>query len=183
MSAASIPVLLVAVLLLLLAILFVLVGRRRSRDPVARLRKASRELISNIVIPDGEGGQIHIEYALLCPRGIVILNIKDVAGNIFGSDRMSEWAVISEKKRYGINNPQPGLFDRTAATKRLLPDLPVHGYIAFTANAKFTKGIPSHVVQFDDLVAELEKELISQPAALEAFWPGWEKLKKQAVAA
>lgn len=182
MQQTDLAVLLVAVAVFLVVALIVIVSRRRSRRPVARLAAGSRELLNNILVPDGEGGQIQIEYALLCARGIVVLNLKEVDGNVFGSDSMQEWAVISDKARFGFRNPQDGLYDRVAAVRRLLPDVPVHGYIAFTGKAQFTKGVPSHVVLFDELVTELQQEHARQ-TAVDAYFPAWETLKASAQSA
>lgn len=174
----SITLLIAAVLLG--ALLTVLIRRRKSAKPAAQLRKACREMLTQVYLPDGEDGQIHIEYLLLCPRGVVVINVKEVSGNVFGSDAMTEWAVITPAGRSGIRNPQDGLFDRLAAVKRLVPDVPVEGFIAFTPSATFTKGIPSHVAMFDDLVAELQQEYAQTSAAYDAFLPGWDALKAAA---
>lgn len=179
MQQTDLALLLAALAVALLVTLIVIVSRRRSRRPRARLAAGSRELLTNILVPDGEGGEIQIEYALLCPRGIVILNLKEVDGNVFGSDSMQEWAVISDKSRFGFRNPQDGLYDRVAAVRRLLPDVPVHGYIAFTGKAQFSKGVPSHVVLFDDFVTELQQEAKSD-LAVDAFLPSWAQLKENA---
>ena len=65
--------------------------------------------------------------------------------------------------------------------KRLVPDVPVHGYIAFTGNAEFTKGVPSHVVLFAELTDELEREY-AQPAAIDAYLSAWDALKARTIA-
>jgi hypothetical protein len=166
-----------------LALLLLWLRRRRQQAPAARLRRACREMLSQVFIPDGEGGQIHIEYLLLCPRGIVVINIKDVSGNVFGSDAMREWAIITGPRRHGMRNPQDGLFDRLAAVRRLAPTLPVHGYIAFTATANFSKGVPTHVVMLDELIAELTAEAAKTNTAYDAYLPGWETLKHAAITA
>lgn len=157
-------------------LLWRLVFKRRSSDPRRRFRKASTAFLADFLIPDGEGGEIHIENALLCKRGIIVVNIKDVAGNVFGSDAMQEWAVITGDSRYTFGNPQDGLYDRTAAVKRIVPDVPVIGYIAFTDAAEFSKGFPKHVVGLSALLDELDKEFSEQNAAPDAFFPSWEKL-------
>jgi len=167
---------------LVLALLLWLRHRRRNTTP-ARLRRACREMLTQVFVPDGEGGQIHIEFLLLCPRGIVVINIKDVSGNVFGSDAMREWAVITGSRRHGIRNPQDGLFDRLAAVRHLVPTLPVHGYIAFTASANFSKGVPTHVVMLEELIAELTQEATTTNTAYDAYLPGWEVLKQAATPA
>ena len=85
---------------LFVALLWMLIRKRKRADPRTRLRNASTAFLGDFLIPDGEGGEIHIENALLCTRGIVVVNIKDVAGNVFGSDTMQEWAVITGEQRY-----------------------------------------------------------------------------------
>ncbi len=165
----------------LAAVLLLLVRKRKGADPATRFQRASRAFLSHFLIPDGEGGEIHIEYAMLCPRGIVIVDVKDVAGNVFGSDTMQEWAVITGRKRFTFSNPQPGLYDRAAAVKRMVPDVPVIGYLAFTETADFSKGSPTNVVSLDELVTELEDEHEQKNAAPDAYWPSWEQLRNAAV--
>jgi hypothetical protein len=172
---APIIALIVAALALLL-MLWKLVYTRRSSETRARFKKASTAFLGDFLIPDGEGGEIHIENAMLCKRGIVIVNIKHVVGNVFGSDTMHQWAVITGEQRYTFSNPQDGLYDRTAAVKRLVPDVPVLGYIAFSNASEFSKGYPKHVIMLATLLSELEAEHTRQNAAAEAFWPSWEKL-------
>ena len=176
--------LLLAIVILVLAIVLArLIFKRKSEEVQARFRKVSKAYLSDFLIPDGQGGEIHIEHAMLCPRGIVIVDIKDVGGNIFGSDAMQDWTVITGKSRFTFANPQNGLFDRTAAVAHLLPDVPVKGYVAFTERGKFTKGLPGHVIGLEDLINELAAELKTGGEALDAYWPSWEKLRDAAVVA
>lgn len=181
MAIPALTLALLAVALLLAVGLAYLIHRRRSRLPQNRLAKCSVDLLSQVLLPNDDDGQIHLEYLLLSPRGIIVLNLKNVAGNVFGSDAMQEWAVLTGKSRFGFRNPQDGLFDRVAAVKRLVPDtVPVHGYIAFGQQARFTKGIPSHTVMFEELVAELQQELAhTNDAGLPR--DAWEKLKAVAM--
>ena len=73
----------------------------------------------------------------------------------FGSDAMDNWTVFDGKERYTFTNPQYGLFDRVAAMKSLMPDVPVSGFVAFTEQAMFPKGQPKHTVMFDALLGDL----------------------------
>ena len=188
MPLSTLTALLLGLAALLAMILAVLMVRRRSRLPAVKLNKCSRELLHQVLIPTGKQGEeaeIQLEYLLLCPRGIVVLNLKDIAGNVFGSDAMQEWAVITGKSRFGFSNPQDGLYDRIAAVKALLPEVPVTGFIAFGRSASFTKGIPSHVVNFDELVDELAQEMTQEivKSKVIAYHDEWEKLKAVATPA
>lgn len=160
-----------------------LLFRRRTGGTAAELRKVCKGYMAQFLIPNGQGGEIQIENALLCSRGIVIVDIKDFEGNIFGSDTMHDWTVITGNKRFTFANPQPGLLDRTAAVTLLVPDVPVTGYVAFTNRGRFAKGVPSKVIALDTLIRELGEEAKRTSEAMNAWWPAWEKLREQAVVA
>jgi len=154
---------------------------RRRRGTHARLRRHARGLLADFVIPDGDEGEIHVEYALLTSDGIVVLEFREVEGHVFGSNAMHDWTVLAEQRRYTFANPQPGLLDRVASVRRLVPGVPVEGYVVFSSGANFSKGRPDHVVMIDEFLAWLEsrnaEELQSDLAA------AWERLRVEAVAA
>ncbi len=79
------------ILVLALVAAWVWIRRRGSRATEARLRKAASDVLVNFLIPDGDDGEIHVQYALLCARGIIVIDIRDVNGNVFGSDAMEDW--------------------------------------------------------------------------------------------
>ncbi|MBM4220881.1 MAG: NERD domain-containing protein [Gammaproteobacteria bacterium] len=168
-----------ALLVLLLAIGTVLwmVRRNRRRDVERRLQDASSAVLRNALIPDGNGGQIQLQYALLTRRGILILDIKDVDGHVFGSEGMQEWTVLARDRRHTFANPQAGLWDRIAAVKRLTPGIPVTGYVAFGSRARFSKGQPRSVILLEELLQELERESQSaHTTAPEGFDAHWQQL-------
>jgi hypothetical protein len=151
--------------------------RRRQRNVERRLHDASCAILKNALIPDGNGGDIHLQYALLTRRGILVLDIKDVEGHVFGSEGMQDWTVLANDRRYTFANPQPGLWDRLAAVKRLTPEIPVTGYVAFGARARFSKGQPRSVIMLEALLQDLERESQSgQSAPFESFQLQWQQL-------
>ena len=83
---------------------------------------------------------------------------------------MQDWTVISDDRRFTFSNPQFALYDRMAAVRRLVGDVPVSGYVAFTKRGEFSKGLPSAVIQLDALVNNLQAE--SQDLAGDAML-GW----------
>lgn len=172
----------VAVLVVAVAIGLWVRHRRRSRDIDRRLREASRDLLADFLVPDGNAGQIQVQYALLTSRGIVVLDIKDVDGHVFGSEAMQDWTVIAKGRRYTFTNPQSGLWDRVAAVKRITPELPVTGTVAFTSRARFSKGQPRSVSMLDVLLRELERDAAAQRSgAADGFLPYWERLRDTAM--
>lgn len=155
--------------------------RLKSRSIDARLKSVSKAVLTDFLIPDGNSGEIHIEYALLTARGILILHTSNVQGHVFGSDAMQDWTVMDGRRRFTFRNPQMSLFDRIAAVGCITPNVPVDGYIAFTNRALFTKGQPSHAVHIDQLLTELEQQHEFEDKVIEAFLPSWDLLQQEAV--
>ena len=85
------------------------------------------EHLRDVLVPDGQGAALHVDFLLLTARGIIVIDLRDVAGNIFGGDQMSEWTVMHRAQRFTFANPQPGLYDRIAAVRALAQGMPVEG--------------------------------------------------------
>lgn len=155
----------------------------RRRDIDRRLRETCQGVLANFIIPDGNGEEIQVQYALLTARGILIIDVKDVEGHVFGSEAMQDWTVIADHRRFTFANPQPGLWDRVAAIKRLTPEIPVTGFVAFTSRARFTKGMPRSVTLLEPLLQELEKDAGGARAGGSGYQTAWERLRQTAIAA
>ena len=170
----------------LLLVLFVLWFRRRAGGN--RLQKVLSEIsydrIDGLLIPNGDDGEIQIDHLLLTSKGLLIVDIKDVVGIVFGSDKMQEWTVISEDRRFTFSNPQPALFDRIAAVRQIVRQVPVAGRLVFLDGAEFTKGVPDLVTNIDDLQAEFgETDPAVANVKVEAFKPHWDLIRKEALGA
>lgn len=138
------------------------------------------ERIEKLVIPSADEGEIQVDQLLLTSQGLLILEIKDVQGTVFGSDKMSDWTVIAEERRFTFPNPQPALYDRIAAVKQIVRELPVAGRVLFLEGAEFTKGVPSMVCDLDQLVREFgEPNKDAARFKIEAFKPHWELIRKR----
>ena len=114
-------------------------------------------------------------------EGALVVDVKDVEGNVFGSDSMQDWTVIAEDRRYTFPNPQPALYDRIAAVRQIVRQVPVAGRILFLDGAEFTKGVPEMVCNLEELVAEFgEPDKSAAKFKIEAFTPHWELIRKAA---
>jgi len=155
--------------------------RARRRSLLARLERIAFEAVHQVLVPDGMGGFIHIDHLLLTPRGVLVLDTRRVAGLIFGGDQMSDWTVMGRGHRYTFDNPQPALYDRIAAVKALVGDVPVEGRLLFSNVGKFTKGIPKWVLMLDGIEVEfpvVARGLKSSPAFAH-FADAWSRLVAQ----
>lgn len=173
--------LLAAVLLILAGLIFLLIRHRRNALQRA-FRDISFERLEGLIIPSADEGEIQIDQVFLTSQGILIVDMKNVQGAVFGSDKMQDWAVISNERRYTFSNPQPMLYDRIAAVRQIVRQIPVNGRLLFLDGADFTKGVPALVCTLEELVEEFgESDRKAANYKIEAFRPHWELLQKAAT--
>jgi hypothetical protein len=133
----------------------------------------------DVLVPDGQGSALHVDFLLLTARGVIVIDLRDIAGNIFGGDQMSAWTVMHRAQRYTFDNPQPGLYDRIAAVRALAQGLPVDGRIVFTGRGHFPKGLPRHTLMLDSLPSEFPvSDRETMRTLLERWMPGWSAIRK-----
>jgi len=169
------------VTLLLLWLAYRIFSRRRGslESVVANI---SFDRIEGLVIPSADEGEIMIDYLLLTSQGLLILDVKDVQGIVFGGDKMQDWTVINDERRYTFSNPQPALYDRIAAVRQIVRQVPVAGRILFLDGAEFTKGVPGLVCDLAELATEFgEADKNAAKFKIEAFKPHWELIRKEAL--
>lgn len=166
-----------------LLVIWLVIRRRAAGDRLTRiLDEISYDRVDGILIPNGDEGVIQIDHLLLTARGLLIVDIKDVAGIVFGSDQMEQWTVISNKRRFTFTNPQPALYDRIAAVRQIVRQVPVEGRLVFLDEAEFTKGVPDYVAGLDELQAEFgEPDKAAGKFKIEAFKPHWDLIRKAAL--
>jgi hypothetical protein len=173
------------VVLILLLVWFLYRYVRASRNKLRRvLDDIAFERLDDVVLPTGHEGEIQIDSLLLTSQGLLVLEIKGVQGVVFGSDKMQDWTVMSDDRRYTFSNPQPAMFDRIAAVREIVRQVPVAGRILFLDSAEFTKGVPRLVCTIDELAKEFgETDKNAAKFKIEAFRPHWELILKAAISA
>jgi hypothetical protein len=155
--------------------------RRRDARRVARVTAGAADFLRNVLVPDGNGGDYHLDFLLLTSRGVVVIDMRDVAGNVFGGDQMTDWTVMDGPRRTTFANPQSGLYDRIASVKAVAqdPETPVEGRIVFTRRAKFPKGLPRYTVMLESVAAEFPRLGAAElDLAVSRYRPGWARIKQ-----
>ena len=159
------------------------VVRRRDARRVARITAGSADYLRNVLVPDGNGGDYHLDFVLLTSRGVVIIDLRDFIGIVFGGDQMTAWTLMTGPTRTTFVNPQAGLYDRIASVKAITQDqeTPVEGRIVFTKRAKFPKGLPRFTVMMESVAAEFPKLGAAElEIAVSKYRAGWMRLKAAA---
>lgn len=153
--------------------------RRARRRVVKAVESVSLAAFRDIVLPDGSGGHLHLDFLLMTGRGLLVIDLRDVAGVVFGGEHMHEWTVMNGIARSTFLNPLEALYDRVAVVRALAGDVPVEGRIVFTERGRFPKGRPPKVTQLNTLEAEypaLGPEAAS--AAQERYREAWDEISK-----
>ena len=146
----------------------------------ATIDSIAYDVLRNVLISDGMDGQITLQYLLLTERGLLILDLLERPGAIFGGDQMVEWTAIAKKGRYTFRNPQHVLFDRIAALKLLAGGTPVEGRIVFTKRSEFPKGKSSFALRVDELTTQFAPADRKRGNVVAAFADVWQRVKQHA---
>ena len=156
----------------------VLLRRYRARRALlARIEAVAAAHLQDVLLPDGNGGSFHIDFLLLTAAGIVVVDLRDVAGLIFGSEQMTDWAVMHKNRRYTFLNPLGPLYDRMAAVRAIAgAGVPVDGRVVFTDRGSFPKGHPRPVIRLASLASELPARGAGGEAVTARFRPAWDRL-------
>lgn len=165
-------------LIVLLLVLWRWYRRRRAAAVLlATVTGGAFEYLRDVLVPDGQGGALHVDFLLLTARGCIVIDMRNIAGNIFGGDQMTEWTVMHREQRYTFANPQTGLYDRIAVVRALIVELPVEGRVVFAPRGRFPKGLPRYTLMLGSIGAEFPLAEREQSGAVPEAWRSdWARL-------
>ena len=155
--------------------------RRRARSRLnAAVTSVGLDALQEVLVPDGMGGSLHVDFLLLTTRCVLVVDLRDVAGNIFGGDQMTEWTVMAGAKRSTFHNPQGAMYDRIAVVKQLSGELPVEGRLLFTRRGKFPKGLPRWTMMVESLRTEFPPaDAQSREVLMNRYRETWDSIRSQ----
>ncbi|MGC1459321.1 MAG: nuclease-related domain-containing protein [Steroidobacteraceae bacterium] len=151
--------------------------RRARRALLTAITAVGSDYLVDVLVPDGMGSSFHLDFVLRTPRGAVVLDLRDVHGNVFGGDQMNEWTVMDGPHRHTFVNPQSALYDRIAAVKAIAGDMPVEGRIVFTRRARFPKGLPKWTLMVDSLSQDFPLIEGGTPGGPDPFDLPWQNIR------
>jgi hypothetical protein len=158
---------------------------RRVKAGRERLRAISAigyDMIRDVLLPDGNEGQIHVDFLLLTASGFLVIDLRDVPGVIFAGEQLDEWAVMNGSVRSTFQNPLGQLYDRLAVVRQVAGKVPVDGRVVFTARGSFPRGRPKRVVMLDSLSEEFPLADRTQDPSPAAPWAEeWARLRELAA--
>lgn len=179
MTVVAIAIVVALIMLLPMAL------RRYRRDAeqrrVAKIIKNLRIVsVKNLAFPDSMEGYVFIDYLLLTPTGIVVLDLQDYNGFIFGGPNIDQWTQMVRQRGYKFENPLHQNAWRLQIIRSLVKDAPLIGKVVFSSVSQFPKGIPEGVSHVSTLSEELAL-LLDNKEIPEAVRKSWDELSTHAI--
>jgi hypothetical protein len=159
--------------------------RRYRRDAeqrrVAKIIKALNiSALKNVAFPDGMEGYVFVDYLLLTPVGIVVLDLQDYNGFIFGGPNIDQWTQMVRQRGYKFENPLHQNAWRLQIIRSFIKDAPLIGKVVFSSVSQFPKGIPEGVSHVSTLNEDLA-ELVDNKETPESVRKAWDELTTHAI--
>jgi len=119
------------------------------------IKDLSREQLRDVLLPDSVNGEIWIDCVLLTDGGLIVVDIRDYIGRLFGGEKINEWTQMIGAKSHKFENPLIELPARISAVQEIVGDVPVIGHVVFTHRGTFPKGKPEDVFMVDEVYEQL----------------------------
>ena len=106
-------------------------GTRSERDLIIRLLKegvSSDDIFHDLYIEKKDGTYSQIDIVVLTEKGVIVIEVKDFSGWIFGFGNNEKWVHILGKMKYTFYNP---IFQNEGNIRSLKNKLNVHDNIPF----------------------------------------------------
>lgn len=136
--------------------------QNRNSDLVQRqitnaIEQVGAPYVREVVLPDEVDGFLLLDYVVLFPGRILVINIFDYEGFLFGGEKVDQWTQIVKNRTNKFLNPLYKMHECTEAVYYRVKNFPVSGIVVFTNIGQFPRGIPQGVVLIDELQGELRK--------------------------
>jgi hypothetical protein len=160
----------------------VVAWRKLHRSPRMVFRRIGHRRLSDLVLPDGMDGEIHVDHLVLTDRGLLVLELRNASGALFGGESLDQWRVMDGVRRFTFRNPLPGLEARVHSVELLAGEVPVEGRVAFVGDIVFAAGRPSGIATLTEVAAEFQRDSRAEggPATPDAWLEAWKRISEAA---
>jgi len=143
------------------AIMFFL---KKSSSQSNACRAVAKKLVSSVAdtitavsLVDEAEGEFHYDHICLTSTGIVVVDVKDFKGLLFGGANTDQWTQVIGSRSYKFENPLYHNREKVQTIKSLIDDeIPVFGCVVFTNAGSFPKDQPEGVYTHDKFEQEFE---------------------------
>lgn len=133
-------------------------GRKAGRRRIRRvLRRRSRDIEEDFILPGAYGGLTRVDYAVLTAGGILCIQTKHCNGIVFGGDEEPQWQNVDGLRRRKFLNPLIQNAGRSRALQKVVPSVPVANLVVFTGSAQLKTARARNVIHVRDLDSYISK--------------------------
>lgn len=173
--------LLVLLLVLLSAVQRYMRATAEQRKIKRVILKSAVQFMPNIELPDEVAGAVHVDYLMLTPGGIIVIDVLNCRGILFGGEKLDMWSQLVGRKSYKFENPLPHNQTRVQTIRQLVGEkVPVEGRVVFSSAGTFPKGVPEGVSMIDTLQQDLAHFMVNSSVP-QLVMDAWEKLRARAT--
>ncbi len=150
----------------------------KQRKTNRRIQRLGSKYIKHVMLPDGIGGSVFLDYIVLAPQSIMLVILKKFRGTIFCAENIDQWTQLIGNKSYKFPNTLQQLDSDISSVSSLVKNVNVTGLVVFSSDCTFPKGKPDRVKSISELKkTEADKQLHSE--TLLNAWYGLKDLAEQ----
>lgn len=165
-------------LMIALPVMLRLYRRDAEQRRVAKLIKnLNTSYLREVAFPDGMDGYLFIDYLVLTPAGILVIDLQDYSGFIFGAANIDQWTQMVRRRGFKFENPLHRNAWRVQVIQTLASDATVMGRVVFSSTSQFPKGIPEGVSHVSTLTTDIAP-LFGNKSVSESLRKAWDELAK-----
>lgn len=136
-----------------------------------RLPAEEYRAFDNVTLPD-DAGTTQIDHIYVSRFGVFVVETKNMAGWIFGSENQAQWTQSIYKRKTRFQNPIRQNYKHIKTLEALLqiPISTLHTVIVFTGDSTFKTELPRCVCtlsNFADYIKSFTTPILSQEAVIQ----------------
>lgn len=151
--------------------------------PQLRLRRRVSNLgvqfMRDVRVPDGVEGELHIDYLVLKPDAILVVDVKHYDGFIYGNEAQEQWTQVLKQRNYHFDNPLRHVDIQIMAIKSVVPDANVEGVVLFAGGGRFPRHKPRGVMTLQDIPKRRQMQIVED--SLLAAWNRFQQFHAQSA--
>jgi len=115
------------------------------------IQKIGSQYLKQVILPDGLGGSIFLDYIVLAQNSIILVILKKFRGTIFCADNIEQWTQLLGNRSYKFPNTLQQLDSDISSINAIVKDIDIRGLVVFSNDCEFPKGKPEQVKSLNEL--------------------------------
>jgi hypothetical protein len=132
-------------------------GFRARFDRRLRALLGRERIVRDVSLHEVDDEYLHIDYVFPVGRRILLVDLIDYRGHVFGAETLRQWTVLDRGRRHVFDNPLMAAHNKREALRNLLGETPVYeSYLVFPDETTFGRDLPGNVLCASPFFQKLE---------------------------